>query len=242
MDVNFWVMALGGMLVGVMRAGFGGGVGVVAAPLMALVIPAKLALGVILPLSLMTDVISVRYYWGRWEGHHVRALLPGMLLGVAIGGLLLGVIPEIWFRRILGGLACIFAALQVFRDRVLHDVKPPGRWARFGVGVVLGVVSTLIHAGGVILMLYLLPQGLSGRTFVATAWIFGVILNLLKLIPYVSFGLVNVQSLSMTLWLLPAMAVGAVFGILLNRTLSPVWFNRVVLVLVLVIGVKLMVT
>ncbi|MBT5829261.1 MAG: hypothetical protein HOH77_03615, partial [Candidatus Latescibacteria bacterium] len=76
LDSMTLLLALGGFLVGVMRAGFGGGVGVVAAPIMALVIPAKLTLGVILPLSLATDVISVRYYWGHWVGQHVRALLP----------------------------------------------------------------------------------------------------------------------------------------------------------------------
>ncbi len=239
MDV---VLALGGFLVGVMRAGFGGGVGVVAAPIMALVIPAKMTLGVILPLSLATDVISVRYYWGHWVGHHIRALLPGMVLGVLLGGGVLDLIPEEWFRRILGGLACFFAFLQVFKDRILHDVKPPGFWARFAVGVVLGVVSSLVHAGGVVLMLYLLPQGLSGRTFVATAWLFGVILNLMKLVLYVSLDIINAQTLMMDLWLLPTLAIGAGVGIVMNKRLSPLWFNRIVLVLVLGIGIKLMIS
>ena len=193
--LDFVLLGLGGFLVGVMRAGFGGGVGVVAAPVLALVVSAKLSLGIILPLVLMTDVISARYYWRRWVGYHVKALLPGMVLGIAIGGGILDLVPEIWFRRMLGGLACVFALLQAIRDRVLADVKPPGPRMRLGVGVMLGVVSTLIHAGGVVLMLYLLPQGLAGRTFVATAWVFGVILNLLKLIPYLSLGLINAQSL-----------------------------------------------
>lgn len=242
MDNSYAVLVVGGFLVGLMRAGFGGGVGVVAAPIMALVMPAKMTLGLILPLSLATDVISVRYYWGHWVGQHVRALLPGMILGVLIGGGVLDLIPEEWFRRILGGLACIFAIMQVFKDHILHDVKPPGTWARFGVGIVLGVVSSLIHAGGVVLMLYLLPQGLSGRTFVATAWLFGVILNLMKLALYLSLGLITEQSLTMDVWLLPALIVGALSGILLNKRLSPKWFNRIVLVLVLAIGVKLMVS
>lgn len=242
MDSMYVLLALGGFLVGVMRAGFGGGVGVVAAPIMALVIPAKLTLGVILPLSLATDVISVRYYWGHWVGQHVRALLPGMIVGVLIGGGILDVIPEEWFRRILGGLACVFAVLQVFKDRILSDVKPLGFGARVCVGIILGVVSSLIHAGGVVLMLYLLPQGLSGRTFVATAWLFGVILNAMKLVLYLSLNIINAQSLMMDVWLLPALALGAFTGIVMNKHLSPLWFNRIVLVLVLGIGLKLMVS
>ncbi|MBT4137681.1 MAG: sulfite exporter TauE/SafE family protein [Candidatus Latescibacteria bacterium] len=242
LDSMTLLLALGGFLVGVMRAGFGGGVGVVAAPIMALVIPAKLTLGVILPLSLATDVISVRYYWGHWVGQHVRALLPGMIVGVLLGGGILDVIPEEWFRRILGALACVFAFLQVFKDRILSDVKPLGFGARVGVGIVLGVVSSLVHAGGVVLMLYLLPQGLSGRTFVATAWLFGVILNAMKLVLYLSLGIINSQSLMMDVWLLPVLALGALVGIVMNKHLSPLWFNRIVLVLVLGIGFKLMVS
>ena len=105
-----------------------GGIGVVAAPVLALAIPAKAALGLILPLSLATDVISARYYWGHWVGEHVRALLPGMVLGIAIGAGILDLVPEVWFRRVLGAMACVFAMLQAFRDRVLGNVKPTGPW------------------------------------------------------------------------------------------------------------------
>ena len=212
----------------------------VAVPVLALVVPAKSALGLVLPLSLATDVISARYYWGHWVGDHIKALMPGMVLGILIGAGILDIVPEVWFRRMLGALACIFAVLQAMRDRVLVNVKPPGPWMRFGVGVTLGVVSTLVSAGGVILMLYLLPQGLVGRTFVGTAWVFGIALNLLKMTPYVFLGLINFQSLVMNMWMLPALFLGAVVGLFLNRRLSPVWFNRSVLVLVLGIGLKLM--
>ena len=238
--IDLVVLGAGGFLIGVMRAGFGGGIGVVAAPVLALAIPAKAALGLILPLSLATDVISARYYWGHWVGEHVRALLPGMVLGIAIGAGILDIVPEVWFRRVLGAMACVFAMLQAFRDRVLGNVKPTGPWMRFGVGITLGAVSTLLSAGGVILMLYLLPQGLTGRTFVGTAWVFGIVLNVLKMIPYVFLGMINPQSLMMDVWMLPVLCLGAAAGLFLNHRLSPLWFNRSVLVLALCIGLKLM--
>lgn len=242
MDRVYVALAFGGFLVGVMRAGFGGGVGIVAAPIMALVIPAKLTLGVILPLSLVTDAVSIRYYWGHWVGHHVWALLPGMVLGVFIGGGVLDLVPEEWFRRILGGMACGFAVLQVFRDRIRHDLVAPGFWCRFGVGLVLGVVSSLVHAGGVVLMLYLIPQGLNGRSFVATAWLFGVILNAMKLVLYLTLDLINAQSVMIDLSILPALILGALAGIVMNQRLSVLWFNRLIFIFVLIIGIKLMVS
>ena len=40
----------------------------------------------------------------------------------------------------------------------------------------------------------------------------------------------------------PLLALGTLLGILLNRRLSVLWFNRAILVLVLVVGIRLMVS
>lgn len=233
-------MALAGLLTGMMRAGFGGGVGVVAAPVLALVIPAKQALGVILPLTLAADVITLRYYWGRWEPHLVKALLPGCLVGIAIGSLLLDLIPEEVFRRLLGGMACLYALMQILGDRVTERLQTTSRLGGLIVGVVTGLVSTLLHAGGVVMMLFLAPLGLAGRTFVATAYLVGIALNLVKIGPYVGLGLLDEASLAISFRMLPALAVGALLGMFLNHRLPKVWFNRVVLSIVLVVGTKLL--
>ncbi len=143
--------------------------GVVAAPLLALVMPAKTTLGVIMPLVFVTDAISVRYYWGRWSMPTVVAIVPGCIAGVALGWFLLDAIPEDVFRRMLGGLACVFALLQPIRQRLATLMSAPGRIAGSIIGTLTGMASTLLHSGGVVLMLYLIPQNLPGRRFVATA-------------------------------------------------------------------------
>lgn len=237
---DLFIVTVAALLTGMMRAGFGGGVGVVAAPVLALVIPAKQALGVILPLTLAADLISVRYYWGRWEGHLVRVLLPGCVIGIAIGAVLLGAIPEAVFRRLLGGMACTYAIYQVFGGRLAERLQTTSRTGGWVVGVLTGVVSTLFTAGGVVMMLFLAPLKLPGRTFVATAFAVGVGLNVVKAVPYVSLGLIDNASLEISLKMLPALAVGAVLGMVLNHKLSKVWFNRVILAIVVVVGAKLL--
>ena len=241
MDIPDWVFLMAaGWLVGMMRAGFGGGVGVVAAPLLALVMPAKMTLGVITPLVFVTDAISARYYWRRWVTSTVMAIVPGCILGVAGGWFLLDVIPEDVFRRLLGGLACVFALLQPIRERVAATMSSPGRIGGTVIGMMTGLASTVLHSGGVVLMLYLVPQNLPGRRFVATAFLVGVILNVFKLFPYIHLELINSTTLVADLKMLPALGLGALSGILLNQRLSVDWFNRVVLVIVLVVGVRLM--
>ncbi len=236
MDTTHLVLALAGLLIGVMKAGFGGGVGVVVTPLLALVMPAKLALGVMLPLSLAADLIAIKYYWKYRVSRFVFALIPGMAVGVLVGWVLLDAIPELWFRRMLGGLACVFGLLQAFKDR-LPKVPPVSGVA---AGVALGVVSVLTHSGGIILMLYLMPQGLSVRVFVSTAVVVGLVLNTMKSPAYANLGLLGPEVWLMDLWMLPTLAAGVGVGILMNRRLPVVWFNRAILTLVLVIGVRLM--
>jgi uncharacterized membrane protein YfcA len=233
-------MAVAGLLTGMMRAGFGGGVGIVAAPVLALMIPAKQALGVILPLTLAADVITVRYYWGHWEPKLVRALLPGCLIGIGIGAVLLDLIPEDMFRRLLGGMACVYALFQVVGSRLTDRLQTSSRTGGLVVGIMAGLVSTLLHSGGVVMMLYLAPLGLAGRRFVATAFLVGVALNLVKIGPYIVLGVIDQDSLAISVRMLPALAVGALLGILLNHKLPKVWFNRMILAIVLTVGVKLL--
>ena len=238
MDVTHLVLALAGLLIGIMKAAFGGGVGVVVTPLLALVIPAKLALGVMLPLSLAADLIAIRFYWKYRVARFAIILLPGMAIGVLAGWVLLDVIPELWFRRMLGGLACLFGLLQTFKDRLPPLPSVSGLTA----GVALGVVSVLTHSGGIILMLYLIPQGLSGRVFVSTAVLVGLALNSMKALAYAKLGLLGLEVWRMDLFMLPTLAAGVGIGILMNTRLSVVWFNRAILALVLVIGFRLMVS
>ncbi len=225
--------------VGMMRAGFGGGVGVVAAPLLAMTMPAKETLGVIMPLVFVTDAISVRYYWGYWATSTALAIVPGCVVGVAAGWFLLDAIPEDVFRRLLGGLACVFALLQPVRHRLGAMLSSPGRIAGSMVGVATGLASTLLHSGGVVLMVYLIPQNLPGRRFVATAFLVGVAINLFKLVPYLDLELINRSTLMLDVKMLPALGLGALAGILLNQRMSHDWFNRVVLVIVLIVGLRL---
>ncbi|MEE2753394.1 MAG: sulfite exporter TauE/SafE family protein [Candidatus Latescibacterota bacterium] len=233
-------LSIAGLLTGMMRVGFGGGVGVVAAPVLALVIPAKQALGVILPLTLSADAISLRYYWGHWEPRLVKALLPGCVVGIGAGSIILDLMPEEFFRRLLGGMACLFAILHILGSGIKDRLGTSSATGGLVVGVLTGFVSTLLHAGGVVMMLYLAPMGLAGRKFVATAFLIGVALNLVKLGPYIGLGLIDPESLSISLNMLLALAVGAMLGMLLNHKLPIVWFNRLILVIVLTVGIKLL--
>lgn len=240
----FWVTAvLAVILIGLSKAGFGGGVGAIATPLMALTIPVSDAAAILLPLLIVADLFSLRHYWGIWDERSLRTMIPGALVGVALGGAFFGYFSdnERMLKVGLGVISLAFVAYQVFRTVILGrlaEVKPPD-----GVGAALGgaagFTSTLAHAGGPPATMYLLPQKLPRHVFVGTNVIFFAILNLVKLIPYALLGLLRVGNLTTILVLAPLAYVGVTLGVFLNKRFSDRWFNVLIYTMLFVTGMEL---
>lgn len=109
------------------------------------------------------------------------------------------------------------------------------------MGALSGFGSTLAHAGGPPLTVYLLPRGLPRRTFVGTiAWFFFV-LNLIKLVPYAWLGLVSVQRFTLALALLPLAWFGAWLGVRLLGAIDERLFTRLVTILLTLTGLQLLI-
>lgn len=241
---QFWLAAIvTALLIGVSKAGFGGGPGVIATPLLSLVMPVPEAAALLLPILLLADVFAVRHYYDQVDKPSLRALLPGALLGILLGA--------IFFRQFsdqervlklgIGVIALAFVLYQAVRSRILQVVeqKRPSPTIGFILGTTSGFVSTLAHVGGPPMMIYMLPQKLPRNLFVGTTAVFFFIVNLVKLIPYALLGLLVVGNLTVMFLLLPVLFIGTRLGVWLNKRFSEVWFNRVVYVILLLVGLQL---
>src|SRR5688500_15547045 len=150
---ELFVLHLGAALIGVTKAGFGGGTGVVVAPLLVMVLPAPQALGLMLPLLFATDVMALIYYRGQWETKALRGLVPAAVAGIAAGAALMRHLDAATLSRIIGGAALIFAIVQL-RVRPDPAARPAHPMLAPVVGCSAGFVSTLAHVGGVLTTLY----------------------------------------------------------------------------------------
>ena len=171
----------------------------------------------------------------------MRWPILGCIPGIAAGMLFVNVVSEDLLRRSLGALALALAVLLIVRDRWYPTrVFAPRWWHGVLVGAVAGFSSTLAHAAGPIMALYLMAQRVDKRTFVATSAVFFFCTNLMKLPPYVATGLVDVNILKTAAWLAPMLPVGIGIGWLFNRWISQKHFTYVVYALLLVAGVDLL--
>lgn len=243
------VVFLAVFLIGVTKSGFGSGVGLMIVPMTAISmghIPSRgsaAALGLLLPLLVIGDLIAVYQYRRIFSMGIVKHLLPGTMVGVVVGGLLLW-----WFhqqRELVNALMRIeigFESIVLvgihwwrqYKGMQTHLMGEP--WRSHGTGAFAGVSSTLAHAAGPIIAMYLLPLRLDRQVFVGTSAIYFFILNAVKLPVYwVSGQFANAEVL-FTVRLAPLVACGAVFGFWVNQRISDRLFSRVVYILTFLMG------
>ncbi len=210
---------------------------------MALTIPVVDAAALMLPLLIVCDFFAVRHYRTCFDRRSAALLLAGSILGVGGGAFFFAYFHD--NQRILqvgiGVLALVFVLFQAVRVLflgMLEKRRPP---AVEGVlmGAISGFTSTLAHAGGPPVSIYLLPQRLPRDVFVGTTVIFFASLNQIKLIPYYSLGLLKLGNLMVLLILMPLSYIGVRLGIYLKGRFSDLWFNRVVYTVLFATGLQL---
>jgi uncharacterized membrane protein YfcA len=240
----FWVTAIFAMiLIGISKAGFGGGVGAIATPLMALTISVADDAAILLPILIVADIFSLRHYWNVFDRNSLRLMLPGAIVGIVLGAIFFGYFSdnERTLKIILGIVSLIFVAYQIARSLILGALmksKPPA-WAGVLLGGAAGFTSTLAHAGGPPATIYLLPQQLPRNIFVGTSVIFFFTLNLIKLIPYSMLGLLRIGNITTILVLAPLTFIGVQLGVWLNRRFNDRYFTYVIYALLLLTGFEL---
>jgi uncharacterized membrane protein YfcA len=231
---------IGAFIVGFGKAGFASGISLLQTPLIAYAVPARTAIGLVLPLLIFADFLTIGVFWKKWNLHLVHWPIVGCVFGIALGMLFVDAVSDRLLRQSLGVLALFLTALLIVRD-IWYPSKTynPSWWHGVLVGLLAGFSSTVAHAAGPIMALFLIAQKLDKRTFVATSAIFFLITNLLKLPPYVATGLVNAEILRVDLKLLPMIPVGIGVGWLMNRWIPQKYFVQIVYALLIIAGLDL---
>ncbi|SDJ08486.1 hypothetical protein SAMN05216189_1012100 [Pseudomonas delhiensis] len=241
MTLEFLLVAIPAVLLtGVSKGGFGGALGGIAVPLMALAMPPTQAAALMLPILCMADVTGLRRFYGKWDVRNLKIMLPGALLGVAVGALSFGLLSERFIALLIGGIAIAFVLLNALVSRAAAQPKP----AAVGKGVVLsgiaGFTSFVAHAGGPPVMMYLLPQQLEKVRYIATVNCFFLLTNAIKLVPYALLGQFTWHNLGTSLLLAPIVVLGVWLGIWLQDKVNHLWFYRIARLGLLATGVQLL--
>lgn len=240
-DPWFYLAAVPAVLIyGISKGGFGGGLGVIAVPLIALVISPVQAAAILLPILCLMDLFSVWAYRGKWVAAELKVIVPPSLVGVAIGAALFGYMSPAIIRLVVGAVALSFALHWLLRHRLQGlEIKDVATIYGVPAAAAAGFTSFVAHAGGPPISMYLLRRSLSRTEFVATSAVFFTVLNYVKLVPYTWLGQLNTENLMTSLALSPLAPVGVGIGVWLHRRVSESWFFSIVYVLLIAVGAKL---
>ena len=240
-DPLFYAAAIPAVLLfGIAKGGFGGGLGVAAVPLMALVMSPVQAAAILLPILCFMDLIGLWAYRGKWVLSELRILVPASLLGIAAGTLLFGYMSAAVVKLIIGLVAVSFTVHHWLIHR--HRATAAGHVSRhYGIpaGAGAGFTSFIAHAGGPPISMYLLRRPLDRTRFVATTVVFFAVVNYVKLVPYGWLGQLSTDNLGASLVLAPFAPIGVGLGVWLHNRISDRWFFRVAYLLLFVVALKL---
>lgn len=233
----FWGLAIVGViLTGISKSGFAGGAGVIAVPLLSLVIPVPIAAALMLPLLIVMDAKSLSYYWRSVRWQELKFILPAALIGITAGGFLLGELPSNLLQILLGVFCIVFSLWKKL-------IPLLGRLPCAGLiwGAVSGLTSTLLHSGGPPINIYLATRQLPKRTWLATAAVFFAMMNLIKIVPYGLTGQWQFDLLIIDIILLPISLIGVWLGYLLQLKINEALFMSVCKRLLFLSGLALLI-
>ncbi len=241
-DPSFYAVAVPAvLLVGLSKGGFGGAMGFVGVPLMALVMSPVKAAAILLPILILMDIVSLWTWRGVFDRQILATMLPGSMVGIAAGWLMAASVTPNMVRFIVGAVAIVFVLRWLYlryRHGADHATKPKRVQGVFW-GTVAGFTSFVAHVGGPPYQVYTLPLRMDPKLFTGTSVVFFAVTNAVKLIPYFALGQFDAANLTASAILMPLAPLATLAGAWLVRRMRPEIFYPFTYATVAVVALKL---
>jgi len=167
-----------------MKGAFGGGFSIVGIPLLSVVMDPVTAGGLLAPLFIAMDLFALRYWKpSTWSKPDLVLLLPGLVIGIALGYLLFRVLDHRAVAIVMAVVTLVFVGLWFSSDPKVVIV-PRSAPKAVAAGLASGVTTMVAHSGGPPLAMYLLPLGLSKQVYAGTTSLFFTVGNATKALPW----------------------------------------------------------
>lgn len=240
-DPLFYAAAIPAVvLLGFAKGGFYG-VGILALPLVSLVVPPLQALAIMLPILIVQDVITVWLYRSDWSGRVLGIMLPGAVVGIAAGFVFAASVPQAAIALVIGLICVLFGGHRLWLER--RAPPPPSRGGVAGGlfwGAAAGFASMIAQAGGPPYQVWVMPQRLSRESLVGTSSIFFALLNWARVVPFMLLGQLDRTALATAAALMPIAVASSFAGVALVRRVPVEKLYSALYALLLLVGAKLL--
>lgn len=239
-DPLFYALAIPAVIaLGLSKGGFAG-MGQMATPMLALVMPPLEAAAIMLPIMIIQDANAVWVYRKDWSGRIVAIFVTGSLAGIGIAWWLASYISDAAVRIFIGAFTIAFVAYSVIGFfRVPREPGQPGVPSGLFWGALSGFTSTICQAGSPPYQMYALRLRLPKMTFVGTTALVFALINWIKVVPYVALGNFSLKGLGTSLVLLPLALAANWFGFWLVKVTPQERFYKIMLAVMLLLSIEL---
>ncbi len=231
--------ALAALLVGLSKGGLPA-MGMIAVPLLSLVMSPVKAVVLLLPIYVVSDIVGVWLYRREYSTANLKILAPAGIAGVFIGWLTASLVPERAIAFMIGAMGIGFCLHIWLRKDTARPPSLPSVPKGWFWGTLSGFTSFISHAGSPPFQIYTLPQRLPKAVFAGTSTIVFAVINAAKILPYQNLQPYNVELLRSAAILIPFALVGTVLGAYLTRRIADAWFFRLVQVSLFTVSAKVL--
>ncbi|MBJ7500784.1 MAG: sulfite exporter TauE/SafE family protein [Sphingopyxis sp.] len=228
------------ILLGLAKGGLSG-VGALATPLVALVLPPTIAAALLLPILIVQDVVSVWSFRKTWDGWVIAWMLPGAAAGIAAGYLYAERVDEAKLMAALGAITLAFGLYRLWVERggrVVAASTSPG-WVGSLFGVATGFTSQIAHAGGPPFQMWVTPRRLPHLVFVGTSSILFAAINWMKVPAYIALGAFPHEVLVAAALLMPLAIGSTLLTVRWLKRIDGARFYVIIYLLMVLLGAKL---
>ncbi|WP_068087322.1 sulfite exporter TauE/SafE family protein [Polycladidibacter stylochi] len=239
-DPYFYLVAIPAIiLTGFSKGGLGGGIALIAVPLMSLTISPVQAAGILLPILVIMDIVGLLSYRGNWDSHTLKLILPASTLGIIFAWMTAAYVTDAHIRLIIGSLSLYFILNHWLKRKLPKEPKGHNPKKALLWGGLSGFTSFISHAGGPPYQMYTLPLQLPPVIFAGTSVLYFSIVNALKLIPYFIMGQFDSTNLSTSIILLPFAPLATYAGYRIVKRINQKLFYKITYTCLFVVSIKL---
>ena len=224
----------------VLQSATGVGFGVVAGPLLLIVLNDGAAIQVSVALNLLIAVVLAPSLWRLSDKKLLRQLLVGLAVGSPIG-LLIFLYTEIAMLKILAGVVVLFTLILLLRGNRADSASAStgiGQFERVSVGFVAGVMGGTLAMPGPVPVAWMSARGFDKETIRATILVMFVVAYGFALLLQLGLAEISVNTVRVTAALVPSTVAGIVVGKFLSKQISEAifrWLLAIVLALTAVL-------
>lgn len=216
----------------------GFGSGLISVPLLALFLPLKFVVPLILLLDFTASIVIGGFNFKRVQWSEIGILIPFGIVGVVLGTGLLVNLPPAPMLIALSGFVFIFAVRSVFNIR---GDKPASRWWAVPASLTGGTVGALFGTGGPPYVIYLTHRVHDKSDLRATFSALFFTEGMTRIVSFLVAGLLMTAKVWITYFAALPLVLGALYlGGRVHLGLSQPQMARLVGVLLLVSSVSLL--